>query len=227
MPKTQQIPKILVQVMSALFLATSLACTAPKARNQFLRRDDSAPLVDDRYSLTADRDKLAEYRSDLPEEKRRENDELAYLLQMFQEVKRSPSEIREKFDHAVRKKRELFDHDLQKEREKFTRDERSAREKFLIEQDGGREAFLRRKRERTEREDFFKDQDDRRRTFFANEHEKREDFESDLRERRKSFDDYIREKQTAFTQESRAYTVRYEESKKNSEPSPVRLAPSE
>ena len=218
MMKVQQ-PRHLKNSIGVLLLGALLAsCQSTSApKNQYVRRSDSAPLVDDKYSLKADREKMQAYRSDVPAEKQRENDEIALVLQLFQEVKKSPQDIREKFDTSVRKKRELFNRDMDRERENFTKQERKVRENFLKDQKDSRDAFLKSKPSKDEREEFFKTQDEKRKDYFSDEHEKRNDYESDVRERRKNFEDYIREKQNDFNQEYRSYSRRYDEWKKEKE----------
>ena len=196
-----------------------LGCATSSKSNQYVRRDDAAPLVDEKYSLQADRARMNEMRRDVPEDIRRENDELAYVLQMFQEVRRSPQDIRAQFDSTVRKRRDLISRDLQKEREEFTKKERKGREAFLKQQKDAREAFTKTKPEKDARDDFYKDQDEKRRDFFADERDRRQDFESDMRERRKNFDDYIRQKQQEFNQEYRVYSRKYEEMRKQKQDS--------
>ncbi|MFN7728492.1 MAG: hypothetical protein ACK5P7_04995 [Bdellovibrio sp.] len=198
----------------ALLLIALTGCQTFDRSNQYVRRDDQAPLVDEKYSLKADRQKMEELRQDVPAERRRQNDEVAFALQMFQEVRRSPQEIRTQFDSAVRKKRELLNRDLQKEREQFTRAERAKRDNFLKDQKNSREAFLKSKPNKDQRDDMFKDQELKRRDFFADEREKRGDYESDVRERRKSFEDYVRERQGEFTQEYRVYSRKYDDLKR-------------
>lgn len=198
-------------------LALSACSSTEKRDNQYVRRDDSAPLVDEKYSLRADREKMEEHRREVPAERRAENDEMAYVLQLFQEVKAPPQDIRSKFDSALRKKREALNRDLQKERENFTKEERRNRDRFLKNQKDERDAFLSAKPAKDQREEFFKDQDEKRREFFSDEREKRNDYESDVRERRKSFEDYAREKNNEFNQEYRAYVRRYDEWKKTKE----------
>jgi Skp family chaperone for outer membrane proteins len=195
-----------------LIVACSSSSETPD--NAYRKADDGRPLVDEKYSLQADRKALDEMRSQIPPEKKRENDELALVLGMLNETKKSPADVRNQFDTALRKKRSLFDKDLTKERETFTKEERKKREAFLKSQTDQRTVFNREKHSREERTEFFKDLDGKRSEFFSVERDKRNDFESDVRERRKSFEDYVREKQNDFNQEHKAYVKRYDEMKK-------------
>ena len=192
------------------------ACSSSndKPDNVYRQSDESRPLVDDKYSLQADRQALADLRQNIPEDKKRENDELALILGMMSEVKKSPSDIRSRFDSVLRKKRELFNKDMTKEREAFTKDERKKRDDFMKSQREAREMFNREKHTRDEKNEFFRDLDQKRSETSSVERDRRADFEADVRERRKNFEDYIREKQNEFNQENRAYTKRYEEMKK-------------
>jgi hypothetical protein len=193
-----------------------VACSASSDRpdNVYKTAEDGRPLVDEKYSLQADRKALDEIRSQIPPEKKRENDELALTLGMLNETKKSPADVRSQFDTALRKKRSLFDKDVTKERETFTKEERKKRETFLKSQADQRLIFNREKHSREERNEFFKELDGKRSEYFSVERDKRNDFESDVRERRKSFEDYVREKQNDFNQEHKAYVKRYDEMKK-------------
>lgn len=210
-------PSMILKCAALIMLLGLASCQTSKTSNQYVRRDDKAPLVDDKYSLQADRQKMEDLRQEVSPERRRENDEVAFVMQMFQDVRRSPQDIRAQFDQTVRKKRDLMNRDLQKERDQFTKAERQKRDTFLKDQKNARDAFLRTKPAKDPREEFFKDQEEKRKDFFADEREKRGDYESDVRERRKNFEDYVREKQSEFNQEYRVYSRKYDDLKKERE----------
>lgn len=190
------------------------ASSSEKGSNQYQSADGDRPLVDAKYSLAADREALNEMRSQVPEDKKKQNDEMAYLLGLFANPEKSPSEIRQQFDTLVRKKRGQFDKDITRERENFNKSERKKREDFLKEQKQVRDDFNKTKQDRDKKSDFYRDQDQKRSEYFADERDRRNDFESDVRERRKNFEDYVREKTTEFNQEHRAFSKRQEELKK-------------
>jgi hypothetical protein len=206
------------KMMALLILAAvGLVACSSSSPNSYHQDESQRPLVDDKYSLQADRQAMESLRSQVPADKKRENDELALVLGMMSEVKKKPMDIRGQFDSILRKKRALFDKDISKEREVFTKEERKKREAFLKAQKDQRDFFGKEKHTREERAEFFHDQDAKRSEFFADERDKRGDFESDVRERRKNFEDYVREKQNDFNQEHRAYTKRYEDMIKEQE----------
>jgi hypothetical protein len=185
-----------------------------KPANTYRDSTDQRPIVDDKYSLTQDRKEMEAMRSQIPDDKKTENDELALILGLMSDVKKEPSEIRRKFDTQLRKKRELFNKDMSKERDQFTKDERKKRESFLKAQTDARTIYQRERQTKEARAEFFNDQDSKRKEFFADLREKRNDFESDVLERRKNFEDYAREKSNEFNQEHRAFIKRREEWKK-------------
>lgn len=192
-----------------------MACSSRQvSENSYRSAADDRPLVDDKYSLQADRKAFDEIRSQVPNDKKRENDELALTLSLMNEVKKSPSEIRNQFDSLLRKKRQQFSKDLAKEREIFTKEERQKRQAFLKSQQEERDAFRNVKTDRETKNSFYKSLDEKRSEFTSVERDRRADFESDVRERRKNFEDYAREKQNEFNQELRSYRKRYEEYKK-------------
>ncbi|MBL7687138.1 MAG: hypothetical protein JNJ49_03815 [Bdellovibrionaceae bacterium] len=172
--------------------------------------------VANEVSLKADRSAMDEARKDIPEEIRRENDEIAGLLSfVVRESDEDPSRLRDRFSSALRKKRERSDRELRKKRDDFTATERKRREEFLKKLKTDRDEFTSgRRRSPEERKRFFDDQDTSRRDFFSNERDLRKDFESSMQETRKNTEDYIREKQNAFNQDLRAYQQRYTERKR-------------
>lgn len=177
----------------------------------------NAPLVEDRYRLSADRQAFDQIRAEVPEDQRRENDELAFVLQWMGEVKHRPAEIREKFNSAVAKKRSVFQKDMTNARSEFVKAERRERETFQKESENSRRDFRNRKASADERKAFFDDLDQKRRDFYAGQRERRDAFEAEARDKRKNFDDYIREKTAEFNQEHRAYSKRYDDWKKDLE----------
>ncbi len=199
--------------VSCMALLAACSSTQEESKNTY-RQGGDRPLVDDKYSLRADRAEIENLRAQVPEQTKKQNDELAFILSLMSDPKRQPSEIRSQFDQLLRKKRDLFDRDVKAERENFTKEERKKREEFLKGQQKQREEFNRGKRSREERAEFYKGLDEKRSEFFSVEKERRADFESDVRERRKNFEDYARQKQNEFNQEYRAHSKRHEDWKK-------------
>lgn len=183
-------------------------CQSTSDQNRYRPTDESPPLVDAKYSLAADREKLEELRKEVPAETKQANDEEALILQLFADTKREPSAIRRTFDQMLRKKRDQMERDLKQERETFNRGEKTARDQFLKEQARTRDATKGQKRTREETKQFYDDQDAARRAYFANERDRRQDFESQIREKRKNFEDYTRSKTNEFNAEMRAFEKR-------------------
>lgn len=180
---------------------------------------DETPSLNSDISLKADRSDLDELRKDIPDEVKKQNDEVALVMSfLVRESEEEPNRLRDRFNTALRKKREVVDKNLRRAREDFSSKERSDRDAFLKKTKESREDFLKsRKRAPDERKKFFDDQEDRRRSFFAEQQEKRKDFEMKIQDERKGLEDSIREKQNAFNQEWRAYQARYTERKKQLE----------
>ena len=197
-----------------LVVLSLLSCSSTDRRNTYRQSDPDRPLVDEKYSLSADRKAMDEYRKEVPESKKLENDEIALVLNLFSDLNRKPSDIRNAFDSALRKKRDLFQKDMSRERESFTKSERKSRDEFLKQMDQERKDFQSRKASKEERQIFYNTQDEKRKDYFSNQKEKREDFESDSRERRKSFEDYAREKRDYFESEYKSFIKKVNEDKK-------------
>lgn len=190
------------------------SCSSSGPKNTYRENEEaSRPILDEKYSLKKDREVLETLREQVPPEKKNENDELALILNLMADKKKSPEAIRQQFDQALRKKRELFDKDVRKERDAFTQKERKSREEFLAQMKESRDQKFQSKPSSRERSEFIKDQDNKRAEYFAAERDRRQDFESDIRERRKTFEDYIRERQNTFNQELRSYQKEYSDKK--------------
>jgi hypothetical protein len=171
--------------------------------------------VPEEYSLKEDRSYLDQLRSDTPEDLKKENDELAFIMKMMGEVRERPDKIRDRFQTEIRKRRERFNKLNQKDREAYNAKEKKDRESFLKELTKKRDDFVKDKPKSDERRDFFNEQDTKRRDYFAAQSDKRREFESQMRERSTDFEAYIREKQADFNQEHRAYSDRFRQYEKD------------
>lgn len=191
-----------------LSLLTVVACQNPNKK-------DSA--YSDEVSMKADRSKFDELRKDISPQARKENDELAGLLQILREPGsnfQEPEKIRERFNKIMRDKRERMDKQIREEREDYTRLEKDKREEFTENQKKEREDFLGDKPTSEKRSRFFDKQEEKRARFYDDSREKRRSFEDQISTRRKDFEDFVREKTNAFNQEYRAYQKEYDEHRK-------------
>ncbi len=175
---------------------------------------DETPLVDDKYSLKADREALEALRKNIPAEVKKDNDEKAFMDDMMSDLSKNPSDVRGKFQSIVNKKRETFNKDMTKKREDFSKAQSKDREAFSKEQGEQRKDFTKKRTSSSERTDFYDDLEGKRKDFYSGQKEKRDAFEEDMRDKRKNFDDYIRAKTDEFNQLHRDYTKRYEENLK-------------
>ncbi|MFM6930293.1 MAG: hypothetical protein ACKOX6_17635 [Bdellovibrio sp.] len=173
------------------------------------------PLVDDKYSLKADREAMEALRKNIPAEKKAANDEKAFMDEMLSDLSQSPMEVRGRFTSILSKKRDAFSRDMTKIREEFQKKQTAEREAFSKEQSAEREKFAKTKATPQERNEFYANTDGKRKEFYQVQHEQRDVFEAEAREKRKNFDDYVRAKTDEFNQAHRDYTKRYEENKKN------------
>ncbi len=193
------------------------SCAHQDAKNLKTEQNKSTHPTDE-YSLKADRQALEEQRREIPEEVKRNNDEVALVLQLMQTndlgEMQEPSRIRDRFDKAVRDRRDKIDKESRKSRDEYSKNERLNRETYFNDLKKQRDEFMKSKHDNEARNRFFSEQDEKRRDFIATQQEKRNDFESDIREKRKNFDDYIHEKQEFFNQEARSYAKRYDEMRK-------------
>jgi hypothetical protein len=169
-------------------------------------------------SLKADRDHLAELRKDIPEEKRKSNDELALQLGVMKQGTESPGTIRDRYNSMVQKRRETFRNKAQRLREDFRKDETRRREEFLKEHKSRRESFAAKKHDHKENREFFSEQDKLRQRYFSDERDRRQSFESELNAQSKDFESYMRERNNEFNEQYRAYSKKFYEKPKDGKP---------
>ena len=207
-------------VISPLLLTLASGCGAFDKRNSEKAKQEAAAKtaaeassaqIPDEVSLKEDRAELDELRKDIPEDVKRENDEIAFILKNMATMEEEPSKVRDRFQTALRKRREKMDKTLRKERETFTSNERSKRDEFLTKLKEEREDFSSKKPDAKERKKFFDKQESDRKEYFSEQSDKRKDFESNITERRKTFEDYVREQSNKFNQEHRAYSQAFNE----------------
>ncbi len=188
---------ILTSVLGSFFLGCSSSTKQPTGS--------------DEISLKADRSSLDELRKDIPEEKRKENDELALILQVMNAKDKKPFEIREKFNSIMRKKREEFSKSQRRIREDFSRRERDEREKFSKEQKETSDRFYRHKPSSEERRNFSQDHSSRQQKYYADSRERRQAFEEDMRSKEKDFSALVTEKNKEFEEHFKGYQKEYKE----------------
>lgn len=156
------------------------------------------PLVQPEYRLQEDRKAFDEVRSQVPEDKKVENDELAFVEKLFENPLEQPGKIRDRFNKLLTKKREKFSKDMTKQREAFVKKERKDRDQFTKDIEAQRKDFKGKKTTPDERKDFFADIELKRKDFYADQREKRDEFEAQIRDDRKNFEDYARDKSNDF-----------------------------
>lgn len=191
-----------------LFFATG-AINLLSAKTAYAEAESN--MVDDKYSLKADREALEALRKNIPAEVKKDNDEKAFMDDMMSDLSKNPSDVRGKFQSIINKKRELFNKDMTKKREDFSKAQSKEREAFSKDQGEQRKDFTKKKTSSSERTDFYEELEGKRKDFYSAQKEKRDSFEEDVRDKRKNFDDYIRAKTDEFNQLHRDYSKRYEE----------------
>ena len=197
------------------FASLYLISCATTPSSSTLNSENGPVTVTDEVSLKSDRAELDEARKDIPETKKRDNDEIAFVFSLIAaKSNQEPGEIRDRFNKAVRDRRDRNDKNLWQKREDFTVNERRSRDEFLKKAKETRDVYSKEKHSPDERKSFFEKQDDNRRTYFANEADKRKDFESSMTESRKTFEDYVRQQTDRFNQELKEYSTDYYERKK-------------
>lgn len=188
-------------------LAVACSGTGRRAGEGEEKRDYTE--VPEELSLKEDREYLDKLREEVPEERREENDELAFTLKMMGEVKERPNKIRDRWNTETRRRREQLRKLNAKDRTEYNKREKSEREKFLKELGRERNAFVKKKVTSEERREFFSEQEMKRREYFGQQSDRRKDFESQMRQRSLDFEANMRDRNSEFNAEHRAYGERY------------------
>ena len=192
--------------------------SAPGSNSDSSANSNSNPNSVTEYSLSEDRSKLDQLRAEIPAATRKKNDDLAFILKNMGEVKRPPSEVREKFNTAIYRLREKFEKDMSQNRESFNSSERQNRESFSKGMDDQRKALNdNKKMSQKEKKQKYDELENKRKDFYAKEREGRFQFESNFRQKRADFDDMIRSQTQEFNREHRTYSKRYEDWTKENE----------
>lgn len=156
-------------------------------------------------SLKQDREALNELRKDIPEDVKRENDDLAFILKLFDDKSRKPGRIRSQFNKIYNRTRKQKQREFKQERKEYTRAEKKRRKAYLSEAKKKRKAFLATDADKEAKKEFFADERTARRDFFSDEKEKRKDFESDIRARQKEFDNFLKDRRKDFDDRFRQF----------------------
>jgi hypothetical protein len=154
--------------------------------------------LDQEISLSDDRKHLEELRKDIPEDTKKENDELAFILKLFEDKKRKPNQIRQEFNRRLssyRKKKQKYFKKLNKE---YSKQEKTQRKSFLAQSKKKRDEFLKKESSKQDRDDFFKEERSLNDEFFSEEREKRRDFESEVRAQQREFEQELNDRRKDF-----------------------------
>jgi hypothetical protein len=187
-------------------------CATESMRSSEPKEEEAAEV-----SLKEDQLSIQELRErNVPEDRRRENDELKEILLLTGALGPNPNRVRSRWRSAMRKKREVQRKAQKRQRDEFTKRERKARDSFLADQKKKRETF-RDKSKHMDREgvrEFYKELDVQRKDFFASQREQRKEFESKLRQENKDFHYNMRERDKEFNEAYRDYYKRFQEKKR-------------
>ena len=195
------------------FFLACMSCQSNSNQSPVVMPVDRA-VVADQYRLQADREAFDKIRSEVPQETKTKNDELAFTLGLFDKADLPPDRIREKFNFELSKKKEKFNKDIQKKREDFVRQERKSREAFTQDHSKKRQEFSGTKHSSQERHDFYEELEQKRKDFYEGQKESRDAFEADIRDDRKNFEDYSKEKLSDFQFRFKQYEQKWRESHK-------------
>ncbi len=166
------------------------------------------------YSLEQDRKELDKLREEIPTQVRAENDDLGFILRLFDDKTREPGKIRSQFNKTINRIRKKQTSKFKKERDLFKREEKKKRTEFIANAKKKRKEFLDRDPSSDSKKSFFEEERTDRKAFFSDEKEKRNDFESDYRARKRDFDDFLKSKRDLFNDRYRQFLKEKQELKK-------------
>lgn len=194
--------KLYIILITVFFAVSSFGASRD---NKETPSNEVEPLAEQELSLKKDREHLDKLRKDIPEDVKRDNDDLAYILKLFEDPNKKPSRIRGKFNDTIRKARKKNQKKFKKLRKEFTKKEKKARKDFLKKQKEERNKFMADKPDKEKSREFYNDQTAKRREYFADQRDKRKDFESEVRSQKKEFDLFLRDKRKQFDDHYRAF----------------------
>jgi hypothetical protein len=169
--------------------------------------------VDPKYSISSDRKKFEELRSEVDETQKVTNDERALFSEWMADVSMEPYRVRDSFDTLVRRKREEFNKDITRLRERYGKEEKKSREAYSKNLEEKRSDLKGAALDREARQSAFNELETQRRDYYLNEREKRDEFEAEVRTSRKDFDDYIKRRTDEFNAEYKSYLIKWKEKK--------------
>lgn len=167
-------------------------------------------------SLKDDQRSIEELRKNIPEEKRKANDELKSILNDFGQIKEPPERIRDRFQRMSDRQRDKFRRDGQRERDLFDRAEKKRRDEFNEKMTQQREEFNSRHVSNDDRKKFYEDLEQRRRDFNADERTQRDDFNRETKQRSDDFNTDMHDRTIDFNERYRDYVLKYQEAQKGS-----------
>lgn len=202
--------RIVVLISVFFLLSCQMNPSTPSTNTPEQREADREKIQSElEVSLKADRDHLAELRKEIPQEKQRQNDELALHLGIMKQGTENPSVIRDRYNNMINKRRQAFRAKVQRLRDDYRKEETQRREKFLKEHQGRRTEFTRTKHDSKESREFFNEQQKLHSEFFADEKDRRQNFESEINAQSKDFESYMRERNNEFNEQHRQYSKQF------------------
>lgn len=197
-------------IIATVFLF-AIGCASSPDRSREQDRQTVQSELSEEMSLKADRENLEDLRKEIPEDTRRDNDELALYLQLMKQGTEQPQTVRDRFQVMVQKRRTVFRDKVRRLRENYRRDETKRREDFLKAQKAKRDAYQARKGDSKANREFYSQQDKDRQHFSADERDRRQNFESEINAQSKDFESYMREKTNEFNEQYRLYSKKFSE----------------
>lgn len=199
---------LLNSLLSILFVCTQALASSSEPK------EEDVDTSSQELSLKQDRAELDELRKEVPEDIKQSNDDMAFILKLFENKARKPSKIRSQFTKVYNRTRKKKQKEFKKERNQFTKAEKKRRKAFQKQAKKKRQEFLDSDPEKDDKKEYFAEERVRQKEFYNDERDKRKEFEADLRARRKEFDDYLKDRRKDFDDRLRQFRKEQKEMKR-------------
>ncbi len=162
-------------------------------------------LAQNEVSLKDDQKTIEELRENIPEDIKSENDQLGFILKLFDDKTRRSDSIQREFDKYISRLRKEHDTLAKQKRNQFTKNEKSSRNDFLAKSKDARLNFLKDKPVTDKRKEFFENERTERQAYFSTEKDQRKDFESNIKSEKSDFEDKIKRIRKDFDEKKKVF----------------------
>jgi len=156
-------------------------------------------------SLKEDQKTIEELREKIPEDIKSENDQLGFILKLFDDKTRRSDSIQREFDKYISRLRKEHDALAKQKRTQFSKKEKKSSSDFHAKSKSTRESFLKDKPDSSKRKEFFENERAEKQAFYSTEKEQRKDFETTIKVEKSDFEDKIKRVRKDFEEKKKIF----------------------